>query len=48
MKHSHYFFLALAALTFVACNRPDVETEVPDWYYTGGKLGTTTTLTLNY
>ena len=45
MKHSHYFFLALAALTFVACNRPDVETEVPDWYYTGGKLGTTTNIT---
>jgi len=46
MKKSYVFIMALAAVALVGCkpekqnNNPD--TELPEWYYTGGKLGTTT------
>lgn len=41
-----FLFIALAALALAGCqsegnNKP--ETDMPEWYYTGGKLGTTTT-----
>ena len=38
-----FFFMALAAVALVACKGGEApETDMPDWYYTGGKLGTTT------
>lgn len=44
MKKS-FLIIALAAVALVGCkNEPEAEqqTELPDWYYTGGKQGTTT------
>jgi len=43
------FFMALAAIALVGCKPgggggEEPQTEVPEWYYTGGKLGTTTNL----
>lgn len=51
-KHFYYTFAVLLAGTMMACSDDDVsdgtssdsdddETEVPEWYYTGGELGTT-------
>ena len=40
--------MALAAVVLAGCTetpKPEPETEKPDWYYTGGKLGTTENLT---
>ncbi|MBR7154942.1 MAG: hypothetical protein IKD12_06555, partial [Paludibacteraceae bacterium] len=42
--------LALATVALVACkpggnNGEEPQTDLPEWYYTGGKLGTTTNLT---
>ena len=43
-----FLFMALATVALVACKQltpgPEPETDLPDWYYTGGKLGTTTNL----
>ena len=37
------FFMALAAVVLAGCQTgSDPDTDMPDWYYTGGKLGTTT------
>ncbi len=38
---TRYFLMALVAVSLVSCNQPEPE-ETPDWYYTGGQLGTTT------
>ena len=42
-----FLFIALAAVALVGCKKdPEPETnDKPDWYYTGGKLGTTENLT---
>ena len=39
-------FMALAAVAMVGCKTPEEPqpAEKPDWYYTGGELGTTTNL----
>ena len=39
-----YLILSLAALALVCCKQPEPQpvAELPDWYYTGGELGTTT------
>lgn len=37
------FFMALAAVVLAGCKTgSEPDTDMPDWYYTGGKLGTTT------
>ena len=46
MKRIDYYLMMLlvASAVMVACNNPqqeETETDLPDWYYTGGKLGTT-------
>ena len=43
-----FMLMALAAISLVACKPGSGEepgTDMPEWYYTGGKLGTTTNLT---
>lgn len=41
-----FLCIALAAAALVGCNNGDgPQTDKPDWYYTGGELGTTTNLT---
>ena len=45
-----FLFMALATVALVACKPgggggEEPQTDLPDWYYTGGKLGTTTNLT---
>lgn len=51
MKKSIYLMMTIvASLCFTACNNPQqrqVETDLPEWYYTGGELGTTFTTTTN-
>lgn len=41
-----FLFMALAAVALVGCNpgggSNTPETDMPEWYYTGGKQGTTT------
>ena len=39
-----FLFMAMAAAMLAACNSGGEQpsTDMPDWYYTGGKLGTTT------
>ncbi len=44
-----FLLMALAAVALVGCKKeaitdPDTPTDKPDWYYTGGKLGTTENL----
>ena len=50
MRKSFLFIgiLGLIGVLVTGCKQtpnPDPETDLPDWYYTGGKLGTTTNLT---
>ena len=43
-----FLFIALAGLALVGCKQPTTEPtgeNKPEWYYTGGKLGTTENLT---
>jgi len=46
MKKSILFFMALSAVTLVGCKQggggDEPETDLPEWYYTAGELGTTT------
>ena len=42
-----FLFMALAAVALVGCKKdptptPEPVTDLPEWYYTGGRLGTTT------
>ena len=44
-----FLFIALAAVVLAGCKKeptpgPEPETQMPEWYYTGGKLGTTENL----
>ena len=43
MKKNCLFLIAAAAVALAGCNpaQGGGETDMPDWYYTGGKLGTT-------
>ena len=47
----HWFIIALAAIMMTSCSDDknkggsDVTPELPDYYYTGGKLGTTSNVT---
>lgn len=51
MKSKKWIFLALAAIVLTSCHDDnnsrgnDVTPELPDYYYTGGKLGTTSNVT---
>ena len=49
MKKSIYLMMTIAGRAFTACNNPNQtpETDLPEWYYTGGELGTTFTTTTN-
>ena len=46
-KKKEFLFMALATVALVACKPgggDEPQADLPDWYYTGGKLGTTTNL----
>ena len=52
MKTKHYLFLAILAGCMASCSDEEENTaqenkpqELPEWYYTGGKLGTSYTMT---
>ena len=49
MKRTNLFLTALAgcAVLLMSCGKPEPDTDMPDWYYTGGELGTTTNHTTN-
>ena len=51
MKKYIYLFAVVVAMALTACdgggNQPDPETDLPEWYYTGGQLGTTFNTTTN-
>lgn len=56
MKKINYLILAILCLGMVACSNDDTDptptlepeiTQLPEWYYTGGELGTTHLATFN-